>query len=74
MLRGLKKNQNDSEVYAGVTSLDKQRVNICHLLSSHLLISEMHSKLGLFPTYGCALVQLEEGMGRCEEEERGTGL
>lgn len=44
---------------------DKQTVNICPSTSnlSVVLFSEMHSKLGLFPTYGCALEQLDEGMG-----------
>lgn len=38
---------------------DKHRVNICHFLSSHLLICTQ--SLAFLPTYGCALVQLEWG-------------
>jgi len=50
-----------TQVCGEVMSLDKQRVNICHFLSSHLLISGMHPPPP--PTYSCALVHLEEGVG-----------
>lgn len=64
-LRGVG-NQNGYGVYGVVTSVEKQQVNICYFLSSHLFLFYIRNALDLacfFPTYGCALVQLEEWTG-----------
>lgn len=67
-----------TEVCGGVTSLDKQRVNICHFLSSPSvkLISEIHSRLGLFPHLRlCTSTGWRRGVGWGMWRRRtGTGL
>lgn len=62
-LKGLKK--NGCEVNGG--QAESKHLPFSFILS--VMFSEMHSKPGLFPTYGWALEQLDEEVGVVEEEE-----